>query len=243
MVALPFLGGTTMTDLSSGDPSAERKENKKSKTPKATVAIEVLLQELEQSGRKLIKSSKGHRALLRDTLETAQRIIVKFLDNDALLKQFVHAVKKEKKKGRKKSGPFNWCLEVVAKATGASSRTTRQLASKRAGVLEFLRERNVPVRDTAVTLKKEGLENLYSEWCKKKKETPTAASPPPSGPDGKVMFPLWMERSVRDQLLNQKVGVKLTVLVSRTSESDGDFQVKGVTMADCLGEDADDWEE
>ena len=71
-------------------------------TPKATVTIENFLEELEQSGRKLKKSNKGHRALLRDTLETAQRIIVKLLDSETLQKQFVRAVKKEEKKGRKK---------------------------------------------------------------------------------------------------------------------------------------------
>jgi hypothetical protein len=133
----------------------------------------------------------------------------------------------------------------VAKATGASSRKARKLASKRAGVLEFLRERNVPVKDTAATLKKEGLEKLYSEWCKKKKERemPAAASPPPSTPDGKVMLPLWMGHSDHDQLLNQKVGVQLTVLVSRVSEIDGNFQVKRVMVVDGLGEEADDWEE
>jgi hypothetical protein len=208
--------------------------------------IEAFLEELEQSGRQLSKSSKGHRALLRDTLETAQRIIVKFLDNETLQKQFVRAVKKEEKKGRKDSGPFkNWSLEVVAKATGASSRKARKLASKRAGVLEFLRERAVPVKDTAATLKKEGLEKLYSEWCKKKKERETlaAASQPPSGPDGKVMLPLWMMHSDRDQLLNQKVGAKLTVLVSRVSENEGNFQVKRVMVVDGLSEEADDWED
>jgi hypothetical protein len=188
-----------------GAPSAQCKESDKMNTPKAIVTIETFLEELEQSGRKLSKSSKGHRALLRDTLETAQRIIGKFLDNETLQKQFVRAVKKEKKKGRKESGPFNWSLEVVAKATGASSRKARKLASKRAGVLEFLRDRKVPVKDTAATLKKEGLEKLYSEWCKKKKQMPAAASQPPSTPNGKVMLPLWMEHSDRDRLLNQKV--------------------------------------
>jgi hypothetical protein len=51
------------------------------------------------------------------------------------------------------------------------------------------------------------------------------------------------EPSDRDQLLDQKEGAKLTVLVSRVSESDGDFHVKGVVLVDNLGDDADDWEE
>jgi hypothetical protein len=212
---------------------------------KTTVTIDVFLEELEQSGRKLSKSSKGHRALLRDSLETAQRTIVEFLDNKTLQKQFVRAVKKGEKKGHKKSGPFNWSLEVVCKATGASSRKARKLASKRAGALEYLRERDVPVKDTAATLKKEGLEKLYSEWCKKKREREAlaAAGQPPSPPDGKVMLSLWTTPSERDELLNQKVGVQLTVLVSRVSEIEGNFQVKRFMVVDRLGEEDDEWEE
>lgn len=227
-----------------GAPSSPGKESDKGSTRKATATIENLLEELEQSGRKLRKSSKGHHAVLRDTLETAQRIIVKLLESETLQKRFVRAVMKEKK-GRKKLGPINWSLEVVAKATGASSRKARKLASKRSGVLEFLRERKVPVKDTASTLKKEGLEKLYSEWCKMKKERemPAAAGKAPSAPDGKVMLPLWMERSDREQLLNQKIGVKLTVLVSRASEGDGDFHVRRVMVVDGLGDEADEWEE
>jgi hypothetical protein len=45
--------------------------------------IQSVVNELERSGRKLNKSGKGHRALLRDTLQTAQRIIVKFLDDES----------------------------------------------------------------------------------------------------------------------------------------------------------------
>ncbi len=212
--------------------------------------IKTFLEELEQSGRKLRKSNKGHRALLRDTLETAQRIIVELLDSETLQKQFVRAVKK--KKGRKKLGP--WSLEVVAKATGASSRKARKLASKRAGVLEYLRERGVAVKDTAATVKKEGLEKLYSAWCKKKKEKLADAGnsrhhSSKKDPkrekirnDKEVILPLWMKISEREQLLDQKMGAMLTVLVSRVSEDEGDFKVRRVMVADSLGE-ASDWED
>jgi hypothetical protein len=206
--------------------------------------IQSVVNELERSGRKLNKSGKGHRALLRDTLQTAQRIIVKFLDDESWQKQFMRAVK-GKKKGNKKSSPSGWCLEVVAKATGASSRRARQLASKRAAVLELLRERNVPVKDTAATLKKEGLEKLYSERRKRKKaaQASTAASKSPSTSDREVALLLRMERSDRQKLLNQEIGTKFTILVSRVKKSDGDFQVKGVMAANGLGEGADDWTE
>jgi hypothetical protein len=246
LVMLLLLGGFSMTKRKKSGPlSSPRKESGQVNTPKATVTIENFLEELNNSGRKFSKSNKGHQALLRDTLQTAQRIILKLLDSETLQKQFVRAVKKEKKV-RKKSGPFNWPLEVVAKATGASSRKTRKLASKRCGALEFLREREVPVKDTAATLKKEGIEKLYSEWCKKKKQRQmAAANKPPSTPDGKVMLALWLEPSDRDQLMDQEEGAKLTVLVSRVSESDGDFHVKRVVRVDSLGEEDEDedWEE
>jgi hypothetical protein len=207
-------------------------------------SVRSVLEELAQSGRKLKKSSKGHRDVLRDTLQTAQRIIAKFLDNESWQKQFVRAVKGEKEES-KKSSPSNWCLEVVAKATGASSRKARKLASKRAAVLELLRERDVPVENTATTLKKEGLERLYSEKCKKKKATraPAASSKRPSTPNQEVSLLLWMKRSNRQQLMDQEVGTKSTILVSRVNESDGDFQVKGVLAVNSLGETADDWAE
>jgi len=224
-----------MTKREIGDaPPAQREESDNVTTPEVTVTIQTFLDELEQSGRNLKKSSKGHRALLRDTLQTAQRIIVKFAKNETLRKQFVRALEKEAKNGRREAASSNWSLEVVAKATGASSRQTRKLASKRAGVLEFLRERNVPVKKTAITIRKEGLEKLYSEWCKKKKQRKA---------DEKVKVPFWMKPADRDQLLSQKEGAKLTVLVSRVSKSDGDLHVKGVMLAHSLGDDVDDWED
>ena len=49
--------------------------------------------------------------------------------------------------------------------------------------------------------------------------------------------------SDRDELLNQKVGVELTVLVSRVSEIEGNFQVKRFMVVDRLGEEDDEWPE
>jgi hypothetical protein len=109
--------------------------------------IEAVLKELKRCGISIKKSSKGHRALLRSNLETAQRIIVQLSSDEMLQSQFVHAVKKAEK-GRKHPTAFNWHLEVVAMATGASSGKSRKLASKRAGVLEYLRERGVAVNET-----------------------------------------------------------------------------------------------
>jgi hypothetical protein len=114
----------------------------------------------------------------------------------------------------------------------------------------------VHVRETAATVKKEGLEKLYAEWRKKKKEAKALAkagngrqrpSPPVVGSkathnDREVILPLWMKLSDRDQLLDQKIGAMLTVLVSRVSKDDGDFQVKRVMSVNHLSE-AADWED
>ncbi|WP_315795686.1 hypothetical protein [Bradyrhizobium sp. SZCCHNRI3043] len=215
------------------------------KKPEPNYTIKTLLEELERSGSNLRNSSKGHRALLRSSLQTAQRIIVKFSDDKTLRSQFVSAVKKARNR-RKKSAAINWPLEVVAKATGASSRKARKLASKRAGVLEYLRERGVAVKDTAITVKKEGLEKLYSAWCKKKREALAdagkASKREKARNDKEVILPLRMRMSERDQLLDQKLGTKLTMLVSRVSKDDGDLQVRRVMAANSLG-DASDWDD
>jgi hypothetical protein len=234
--------------------SAKRERSDNSNTSdEVTRTIDNFLKELEESGRKVKKANNGHRAMLRESLETAQHIIVKLMRNNELQKQFVRAVQKAKK-GRKSSTNFNWSLEVVAKATGASSSKARKLASKRAGVLEYLRDRGVAANDTAATVKKEGVEKLYSAWCKKKKEAKGdhgdgRRHPPKNHPkseeirnDKEVILPLWMKSSEREQLLDQKLGAMLTVLVSRVSEDEGAFKVKRVMVADSLGEPSD-WDD
>jgi hypothetical protein len=224
------------------------------KKPEQNELIEAFLKELKRCGISIKKSSKGHRALLRSSMQTAQRIIVELSSNETLQSQFVHAVKKTAK-GRKNPTTFNWHLEVVAMATGASSGKTRKLASKRAGVLEYLRELGVAVNETAATVEKEGLEKLYSAWCKRKKEAEALADagnghnePPQKAPkrektrnDKDVILPIWMKTSEREQLFDQKLGAMLTVLVSRVSEDEGAFKLKHVMVADSLGESSDDW--
>ena len=57
------------------------------------------------------------------------------------------------------------------------------------------------------------------------------------------MLPLYMTPSDRDELLSQKVGMELSVLVLRVSETEGNFQVKRVVVVDRLGEEDDEWKE
>jgi hypothetical protein len=149
-------------------------------------------------------------------------------------------------------------LEVTARATGASTRAARKLASKRAGVLDSLRESGVEAKNTAAVLKKKGIEKLYSEWCKKQKEresSPQAkdARPPASPANGRittlvghndkqVVLPVWMKLSDRDQLLEPKCGAMLTVLVSRVREDEGDIQIRRIVSGNRL-DGGSDWED
>jgi hypothetical protein len=226
---------------------------------KTNYTIKTVMEELDQSGRRLRNSLKGHRAQLRSSLQTAQRIIVRFLESKTLYSQFMGVVQQEKKQsGGKRSGKFNLSLEVTARATGASSGAARKLASKRAGVLDYLRESVVEAKNTAAVIKKKGIEKLYSEWCKKQKgkkasQQANDARPPASSANGRtttlaghndkrVVLPVWMKLSDRDQLLEPKCGTVLTVLVSRVSEDDGDIQVQRVVSGNRLS-DGNDWED
>jgi hypothetical protein len=223
---------------------------------KTKFTINHYLDELDEAGRRFKKTEKGHRDQLYSSMQSAQHFIAECRESRALQSQFIRAVQQEKKEGRKRLKPFNLSLEAMARAMGASSRAARKLASKPAGVLELLHERGVDVRDTAATVKKEGLEKLYAKWCKRKKAAKAGAeegsdgqnpSPPvvdnrANHNDKEVVIPLWMRLSERVQLLDQKPGAMLTVLVSRVSEDDGDLKVRRVIVVNNLA-DADDWRE
>jgi hypothetical protein len=224
--------------------------------PQATHTIRSFLNELDLAGRRYKKRLNGHRDQLYSSMQTAQHVIVECLKNEALQSEFVRAVQGEKKKkGGKRLLRFNLSLEAMALSTGASDTQARKIASKRAGVLDLLRERRVRVRDTAETIKKLGIEKLYSEKPKKKsqkearqregKAEQTGSSPigrglPRSGlNDRETYIGFWMKQSDKDQLLESKFDTMLTVLVSRVSEDDGDIQVRRVVSGNHLS----DWED
>jgi hypothetical protein len=224
-------------------------------SPKTAHAIRSLLNELDLAGRRYKKRLNGHRDQLYASMQTAQHVIVECLKNKALQSEFVRAVRSEKKKGGKRLLRFNLSLEAMALSTGASDIRTRKIASKRAGVLDLLRERGVTVTDTARTIKKLGIEKLYSEKPKKKsqKELPQRegkaeqTSPSPVGRgsarsglnDRGTSIIFWMKQSDKDQLLESKVDTMLTVFVSRVNEDDGDIRVRRVVSGDHLN----DWED
>jgi hypothetical protein len=219
--------------------------------------IKSLLNELDLAGRKYKKRLNGQRDQLYASMQTAQRAIAECLKNGSSHLQFVRAVRRKEENPRNRSVRFNLSLEAMARSTGAIDTKSRKLASKRAKVLDYLRKIGVQVKDTAATVKREGLESLYAKARKdsgkpkKTRETKTRqvkqtiSSPvgrglPRAGHnDTEASMIFWMKQSDRDQLLQSNLKTAFTVLVSRVSEDDGDVQVKLVVPGNHLS----DWED
>jgi len=215
--------------------------------PEVTLTIRNLLNELDLASRRYKQGLNGHRDQVYSSMQTAQRVIVECLKNKALHSEFSRAVQGQTEKGKKPSLRFNLSLEAMSRSMGASNTNARKLASKRAGVLDLLRERGVKVHDTAKTVKKIGLEKLISERPKKKKtkaqgkleRTRPVGHPPRGRNDSEASILVWMKQSERDRLLEAKFGSMLTVVMSRVKEDDGDIQVRRIASGDRLN----DWED
>jgi hypothetical protein len=122
---------------------------------------------------------------------------------------------------------------------------------------DYLRERRIEAKNTAAIVKEEGLENLYSICRKKRKakaapQVPSAASlSTPAKPtlgghnDRQVVLPFRMKLSDRDELFEPTSGTLLTVLVSRVTQGEADFQIVRIARGDHLSEqaEAEDWED
>jgi hypothetical protein len=226
---------------------------------KLDAKVKSLIKELDLAGRRYKRKQQSHRDQVYASMQTAQRVIAECLKNGDTYSRFLHAVRRKKKNARNRS--FILSLEAMSRAMGAISIPARKLASKRAKVLDYLRKIGVKVKDTAATVKEEGLENLYAkvrkDSGKPKKPTetksrqldskvkPTISSPavrdvPRAGHnDTEASMAFWMKQSDRDQLRQSKLNTVFTVLVSRVSEDDGDVQVKLVVPGNHLS----DWEE
>jgi hypothetical protein len=123
----------------------------------------------------------GHRGEFRNMMQRTQSVICQLLRNGKLQRDFVRAVQAKRGNEGKKtnSGKFDLSLEVAARATGQ-----RKLASKRARVLDYLRETGVKVADTGKTIEAKGMEALYAESIEARREKARAGangSPTPMG--------------------------------------------------------------
>jgi hypothetical protein len=227
------------------------------KKSKDRYTAKMCIEELKQSGRRYKKSYKGHRLELYQAMQTAQRNIVRFSAKSKLRSGFIRDVRKEREqRGGNASGEFNLSLEAVAMATGgASSRGARQLASKRAKVLDLLRESEVPVNETAKMLKSKGITRLYNDAKKEKVARPLESesdedrftlqelgrsTSSAARNDKDVAFLVRMRLSDRDQVLETEDGAMLTMVVQRIKQKEGTVRIRKVVTGDRLVL-ADDW--
>ena len=135
------------------------------KKPKmGTYTAKTCLAELEQIRTRYRKVTKGQNEELRSSLQRAQRIIARLHKDSAMLKDFTRLILKRKRENEgARETPFKLSLEVVVAAVGVG-RNARKLASKRARVLDHLREIGTPVSETAVAIKKKGgIEKIYQK--------------------------------------------------------------------------------
>src|SRR4051794_32350483 len=75
---------------------------------------------------------------------------------------------------------------VMARSMAAIGLKPRKLASKRAIVLNYLRKIGVQVKDTAATVKREGLERLYAKARKDSGKPKKTRETKSRQPDSKV---------------------------------------------------------
>jgi hypothetical protein len=127
--------------------------------------------ELGTIRKKYKETKRSFRDEFRMTLQRTQIVLGRVSKSTKLTNAYRSSVLKERKSGRGVSKvAFDLSLEIVSQATGAVGRKARALASKRARVLDYLRELLVPASETAAFIKKEGFENLYNKSVLKKKE-------------------------------------------------------------------------
>jgi hypothetical protein len=133
---------------------------------------DTLFAELDQIKSDFKRSYRTFRAALYNTLERAQSMIFRLLANETLERAFIRKLKrlsKSAKGARKNQSDFNLSTEVMAMATGATSRAARKLAWKRGRVLDYLRHKKVKVEKTARALKSRGgIEKIFPTRSRRK---------------------------------------------------------------------------
>jgi hypothetical protein len=216
--------------------------------------LKTYLSEMEAIKANYQKARRSHREQFRITMEMTQRMIVRFEKREKLRKQFRRAVLSERREnGRRASDTkFNLSLEVAAKTTGAISYKARKIASKQAQALDYLREIEVPVSKTALTIKeKGGIDKILAEATRKKrgdggldkrqngqKGSGDIRSNRTSN-DQEIAVPIWIKMSDRDQIAGRVIGTRFMLTALRVSQPGGDLKISAVDVAD--GDHNDDW--
>src|SRR4051794_39379314 len=215
----------------------KRKEGKL----EAKYTVKACLSELGQIRAVYKKSLRGHKDEFRKTMQSTQRVIFRLRKDHTLRNDFKRSVLAERKKmGKASKRKFLLSLEAVAMATGATSRNSRQIASKRAKALDYLRTTGVKVADTARTIKaKRGVDKILAEATIARRETDK-----PNGAGGQqqlkkagenherarrndqeLSVPVWMRMSDRDQIRELPVGARLRLVGTRVGQDAGDVKI------------------
>jgi|tagenome__1003787_1003787.scaffolds.fasta_scaffold20989007_4 hypothetical protein len=213
----------------------KRKEGKL----EAKYTVKACLSELGQIRAVYKKSLQGHKDEFRNTMQLTQGVIFRLRKNHTLRNDFKRSVLAErKKKGNASKSKFLLSLEAVAMATGATSRNSRQIASKRAKALDYLRTTGVKVADTARTIKsKGGVEKILAEIKQEQgagednsfdrsltndKETKILDRSPTKDKETKILdrsltndketkILVWMRMSDSDEIQEQRAGTEYTL--------------------------------
>jgi hypothetical protein len=216
--------------------------------------VKTCLAELNLMSVEFKKALRGYRRQQYETMERAQRMIVRLRQNKDLCRDFVRTVKKSKKESAggkpRRQKTFSLATEVVALATGAQSRQARQVAWKRARVLNYLRETGVKVGETAKAIEAQGgIEKIFSSAVAAKKtgpdkkvngshptkspgsivKTSTLAQPSNSN-DREIIVPVWMRLSDRDEIGDLQIGSRITMSAIRVGQKSADFKITRVDL-------------
>ena len=232
------------------------------KAKKSSYTAKTCIAELEQIGVNFKKVTKGYRTELRNTLQRAALVLDRLHKNQTMKKDFRNIVMKERKKNALRNDKhFNLALEVVAKATGAVGRANRQIASKRALIIDYLRDLQTPVKKTAETIKTMGgVGKVYQKRLKEQEKAEKAEEARKVGEvrtagkadtynnerlnqgrdksrsnDRNILTPILIALSDRDRILETEIGTK--VVITGTVISSGSIKATSV----ILGED-EDWD-
>jgi hypothetical protein len=217
--------------------------------------------ELDQIRKNFTAKQRSFREEIYATMQSSQRLIVMLEGDDELRESFAKQVARNlTKRGVKKSQEMNLSTEVVALATGATSRSARQRAWKRGRVLDYLRDHDVKVSKTAEKIKKMGGVEKILTRCSEEKhnEKPKAKSGETTSLKGdhghtsrgsndkEIGVTVWMRLSDRDEIAELPIGARLKLSALRVGQKAGDLKithVKGPKLAEPNGDSHDEWSE
>jgi hypothetical protein len=227
---------------------------------KQSYTVKSLFSELEMMKSRYAKKCRSFREEIYKTMESSQRLIDILKRDSRLQEEFIKRVARNLTKGGiKREGAINLSTEVVALATGATSRAARQKAWKRGRVLDYLRHHDVSISKTAAKIKAlGGIEKILSKCSEEKQSNELNAKKYNSRSSSsnqisrvnnnrEISVTVWMRLSDRDEIAELPVGAKVKLSALRVGQKGGDLKItriKGSKVAGPTDADSDDeWSE